>query len=118
MSEPDMEAVTEIFQELEFRRLTDNFLKTFATETETTSKTTKLPSRQSKTKASPKEQKSAGAGQFSLFGGDPSVSKTETTSEYTRNTAETTSHFYQSVAPGMATKLFIKNLMSQTCCLF
>ncbi|WP_417854310.1 DNA polymerase I [Xanthomarina gelatinilytica] len=113
MSEPDVEAVTQIFQELEFRRLIDNFLKTFGTETETTSKTTEASSADNPKKTSPKEQASAGAGQFSLFGGDPSVSKTETTSEYTRNTAETTSHFYQSVAPGMATQLFINNLMSQ-----
>ena len=113
MSEPDVEAVTQIFQELEFRRLIDNFLKTFGTETETTSKTTEASSADNPKKTSPKEQASAGAGQFSLFGGDPSVSKTETTSEYTRNTAETTSHFYQSVAPGMATQLFINNLTSQ-----
>lgn len=113
MSEPDVEAVTQIFQELEFRRLIDNFLKTFGTETETTSKTTEASNADNPKKTSPKEQASAGAGQFSLFGGDPSVSKTETTSEYTRNTAETTSHFYQSVAPGMATQLFINNLMSQ-----
>lgn len=113
MSEPDVEAVTQIFQELEFRRLIDNFLKTFGTETETTSKTTEASNADNPKKTSPKEQASAGAGQFSLFGGDPSVSKTETTSEYTRNTAETTSHFYQSVAPGMATQLFINNLTSQ-----
>ncbi|WP_417872149.1 DNA polymerase I [Xanthomarina gelatinilytica] len=113
MSEPDVEAVTQIFQELEFRRLIDNFLKTFGTETETTSKTTEASNADNPKKTSPKEQASAGAGQFSLFGGDPSVSKTETTSEYTRNTAETTSHFYQNVAPGMATQLFINNLMSQ-----
>ncbi|MFV0571030.1 MAG: DNA polymerase I [Xanthomarina gelatinilytica] len=113
MSEPNVEAVTQIFQELEFRRLIDNFLKTFATETETTSKTTEASNADNPKKTSPKEQTSAGAGQFSLFGGDPSVSKTETTSEYTRKTVETTSHFYQSVAPGMATQLFINNLMSQ-----
>ena len=113
MSEPNVEAVTQIFQELEFRRLIDNFLKTFGTETETTSKTTEASNADNPKKTSPKEQASAGAGQFSLFGGDPSVSKTETTSEYTRNTAETTSHFYQSVAPGMATQLFINNLTSQ-----
>lgn len=113
MSEPNVEAVTQIFQELEFRRLIDNFLKTFATETETTSKTTEASKADNPKKTSPERQASAGAGQFSLFGGDPSVSKTETTSEYTRNTAETTSHFYQSVAPGIATQLFINNLTSQ-----
>ncbi|MCL6295335.1 DNA polymerase I [Jejuia spongiicola] len=111
LDHPDIEAVKNIFQDLEFRRLTDNFLKTFSTETETTP--TSAPQKQEAQKVTPKEQKSAGAGQFSLFGVDDSVT-TETTSEYTRQTAKTSSHFYQSVAPGIATKLFIKNLMNQT----
>ncbi len=111
LDHPDIEAVKNIFQDLEFRRLTDNFLKTFSTETETTP--TSAPQKQEAQKVTPKEQKSAGAGQFSLFGGDDSVTS-ETTSEYTRQTAKTSSHFYQSVAPGIATKLFIKNLMNQT----
>ena len=114
LDHPDIEKVKEIFQELEFRRLTDNFLKTFATETTdnpSNQNTTTRP--KTETASTPKEIKSAGAGQFSLFGADPS-SQTETINEYTRKTAETTSHFYQSVTPGMATKLFIKNLLSQT----
>jgi DNA polymerase-1 len=110
MSKPDIPKVTEIFQELEFRRLIDNFNKTFATETSQTPS----PSAEQKTetKPTPKEEKSAGSGQFSLFGGDTTT--TETVSEFTRKTAENTSHFYQSVTSGMATKLFVKNLMNQT----
>ena len=110
LSEPDIEAVKHIFQELEFRRLTDNFLKTFASETETPATETAKPRA-----ATPVSNKptSAGQGQFSLFGGGD-TSDSEATSAYTRKTAETTSHFYQSVASGMATKLFIKNLMQQT----
>lgn len=117
LDQPDIPKVTEIFQELEFRRLIDNFTKTFSVEAQVTptesvqsSKTT-----DNKPKATPKEQASAGAGQFSLFSADPSsATQTETVSEHTRNTAETASHFYQSVASGIATKLFIKNLMNQT----
>ncbi|GAA4894842.1 DNA polymerase I [Flaviramulus aquimarinus] len=113
LDQPDISKVTEIFQELEFRRLIDNFTKTFAVQAETTP--TETTEETAKTKATPKEQASAGAGQFSLFGADPTSStQTETISEFTRKTAETTSHFYQSIAPGMATKLFIKNLMNQT----
>ncbi len=111
LDHPDVEKVKEIFQNLEFRRLTDNFVKTFSVETPTTNETTK-PSEVAETKATPKEVKSAGAGQFSLFGADTSSAEAQT--ESTRKTAETASHFYQSVASGMATKLFIKNLMSQT----
>lgn len=116
MSEPDIPKVTAIFQELEFRRLTDNFNKTFAANTEAP-KTNEAASPKPDTKSVPKPSSSAGSGQFSLFGADPS-SSTEVVSEYARKTAETTSHFYQSVAPGIATKLFIKNLMNQTSACF
>ncbi|MCK0178948.1 DNA polymerase I [Flavobacteriaceae bacterium S0862] len=114
LDHPDIDKVKEIFQDLEFRRLTDNFLKTFSEGADTPStETTKLSNKEG-IKATPKEKVAAGAGQFSLFGGaEETSSKTESTSEYTRKTSETTSHFYQSVAPGMATKLFIKNLMQQ-----
>ncbi len=116
LDHPDIEAVKNIFQELEFRRLTDNFLKTFATETESSSTknvSTENVKNSPSGKTSEGQKGLAGAGQFSLFGADPS-SETETVSEFTRKTAKTVSHFYQSVASGMATKLFIKNLMNQT----
>ena len=117
LDQPDIEKVKEVFQDLEFRRLTDNFIKTFSTEVPTESNNASTTETKTEVKATPKEQKSAGAGQFSLFGGNTSNSE-ETTSEHTRKTAETSSHFYQSIAPGMATKLFVKNLMSQTCVCF
>jgi len=118
MSEPDIPKVTEIFQELEFRRLIDNFNKTFAPKIENTTASTAVTSSaieksSSKPNSTPKEQKSAGEGQFSLFGGGDETT-TEAVSEFTRKTAENTSHFYQSIASGMATKLFVKNLMNQT----
>ncbi|WGD35471.1 DNA polymerase I [Olleya sp. YS] len=128
LDHPDVEKVKEIFQELEFRRLTDNFVKTFTSGAEATSKSNTNGTVTSSTSSSlstgsvekssnstsvSSSNSNAGAGQFSLFGAEPS-SATETVSEYTRKTIETTSHFYQSVAPGMATKLFIKNLMNQT----
>ncbi|WP_178986013.1 DNA polymerase I [Winogradskyella helgolandensis] len=114
MSEPDIPKVTEIFQELEFRRLIDNFNKTFSAEAmQSAGTSTPTSDKKEAPKTTPTEEKSAGAGQFSLFGGaEPST--TEAVSENTRKTAATYSHFYQSVASGMATKLFINNLMSQT----
>ena len=113
LNTPDIEAVKNIFQELEFRRLTENFLKTFTPETETSNNKTETSSSSEKPKATSKPA-SAGQGQFSLFSSESSVeTNTETSSAFTRKTAETTSHFYQSVASGMATKLFIKNLMNQ-----
>ncbi|WP_418602396.1 DNA polymerase I [Hwangdonia sp.] len=112
LDHPDIEKVKDIFQELEFRRLTDNFLKTFSTETETAQSSPEKPSDKTETKATPKEVKSAGAGQFSLFGAEDNSAEAPTSN--TRKTSETSSHFYQSVALGMATKLFVKNLMNQT----
>jgi DNA polymerase-1 len=119
LDQPDIPKVVEIFQELEFRRLIDNFTKTFSVEAQETAtdsaQSSSAKDTDDKPKAAPKEQASAGAGQFSLFGADPSnATQTEAVSEFTRKTAETASHFYQSVVSGMATKLFIKNLMSQS----
>ena len=112
---PDIPKVTAIFQELEFRRLIDNFTKTFTSGAEATSLANNNASEKATPKVTPKEAESAGAGQFNLFGGDPnSATATSDTDSLARKTAETTAHFYQSVASGMATTLFVKNLMSQT----
>ncbi|WP_044400294.1 DNA polymerase I [Lacinutrix sp. Hel_I_90] len=112
---PDIEKVTAIFQELEFRRLTDNFIKTFTSGNEATStQATNAKATGDSPKATPKETAGAGAGQFSLFGGESPSAEATTENTYDRKTLATTSHFYQSIAPGMATKLFIKNLMNQT----
>ncbi|GGW59284.1 DNA polymerase I [Winogradskyella epiphytica] len=118
LSEPDIPKVTEIFQELEFRRLIDNFNKTFAVdrdEASSASATTTSSSSTSTSASTSSSSSKAGEGQFSLFGSpDASAPGADTVSEFTRKTAETTSHFYQSVASGMATTLFVKNLMNQT----
>ena len=112
---PDIPKVTEIFQELEFRRLIDNFTKTFTSGAEATAHSNDKASVKKEVKVTPKEAESAGAGQFNLFGGDPSsATATLEDNTFARKTAATNSHFYQSVAPGMATTLFIKNLMTQT----
>ncbi len=113
LDQPDIQKVTEIFEELEFRQLLANFVKTFSVETQESSLDNQNTETSSEEKPKEiKQQKSnAGAGQFSLFGGDGDE---EVITNYSsRNTATTTSHFYQSVASGMGTKLFIKNLLSQ-----
>ena len=101
MSKPDTDTVITIFQDLEFRRLTDNFTKTFAAGT-------------SNEKPKTLKTKPAGSGQFSLFGDDSNNLEEKTATEYTRKTTKTTSHFYQNITQGIAKKLFLKNLMSQT----
>ena len=112
LDQPDIAQVTKIFEELEFRQLLSNFQKTFSFEVSSNTnnqdnKTTIPEKTKNETKASPT---SAGAGQFSLFDADNDTS----VSENTRQNIQTTSHFYQSVASGMATKLFLQNLMKQS----
>jgi len=115
LDHPDVEKVKAIFQELEFRRLTDNFLKTFTSGNPATSNSETAVASSTSTSSS-SSSSNAGAGQFSLFGASTTLSDqgTEITSGNSRKTAETSSHFYQSIASGMATKLFVKNLMNQT----
>ncbi len=111
LSEPDIPKVTEIFQDLEFRRLIDNFVKTFSVDT------SESGAEAPETKKATTTSDEAGAGQFNLFAtADNSAQAPSNT--YTRNTLATTAHFYQSVAPGMATTLFLKQLMAQTCVCF
>lgn len=121
LDHPDVEKVKEIFQELEFRRLTDNFVKTFTSGAEATSQSnqsntvTSSSIDKSSSSSSNSSSNNAGAGQFSLFGNSASAeASTGTTSTLERKTIANTSHFYQSVAPGMATKLFVKNLLNQS----
>lgn len=103
LSKPDAEKVQEIFEELEFRRLKDQFIKLFSGEE------TSAPTPISSTATAKAQTATAGAGQFSLFGGE-----TEAVENFTgRKTLKDTSHVYQSLASGMALELFLQNLVKQ-----
>ncbi len=107
LSRPDFEKVQEIFEELEFRRLKDQFLKLFSNETaETVTQVTGTPTGK-------KQEQDAGSGQFSLFG-SPSDSPSTIKDYSSRQTIIDVAHVYQSVVPGMGSKLFLQNLMKQT----
>ena len=108
---PDFEKVETIFQELEFRRLIDNFNKTFAVKnTEVNASIDPSTSTPKKTIAATTPQ--AGAGQFSLFGGDEPEAPMAP-QNYGRDTADSTTHFYQNVTGDLGLKLFLKQLMAQ-----
>ncbi len=115
MCPPDTQKVLEIFDELEFRRLKDNFLNAFSIEgmaSVGTSRVTPENNNTADTKPKPAKNNPAGEGQFSLFGNDGDASE-EIKSYNSRATIENTEHFYQTVQPGMGTKLFLQNLMKQ-----
>ncbi|RTE55044.1 DNA polymerase I [Arenibacter aquaticus] len=109
MSMPDGEKVQEIFEELEFRRLKDQFIKLFSSDSDTQGEEGKKTSKDQK-----KSSSEAGSGQFSLFGGDGTSTGGNIKEVSSRKNISEVPHVYQSVQPGMAMKLFINNLMKQS----
>lgn len=106
LEEPDAQKVLEIFRELEFRRLSEQFLKLFA-ETEEVEKV-QTPQPIQKKAAKPV----AGLGQYALFDmGDTSGESLAEVQGF--QSLATTEHLYQKVEPGYATDLFIKKLIQQ-----
>ena len=111
LSMPDNEKVQEIFEELEFRRLREQFIKLFSSEPQDT------PTQVTSTPTAKKEAQAAGSGQFSLFGQNgtaPATLEVHTG----RKTIKEVPHVYQSIQAGMALELFLKNLMKQTAVCF
>ncbi|MEQ3500858.1 DNA polymerase I [Tenacibaculum sp. SSH1-16] len=100
--QPNVEATKEIFTELEFRRLTENFLKTFAPSEETTAAL-----------EIPKTTKTSAAGQFDLFATPGSGSATKDTNINGFKTIENTNHFYQLIETPLSRKLLLEKLMQQ-----
>ena len=109
LSEPDAEAVAKKFDELEFRRIKDQFVKIFSGEADQGTQVSSTPSARKQASSS-----NAGAGQFSLFGGDGGATADAVESASTRKTIKDTQHFYQKVDSPLSRKLFLQNLMKQT----
>ncbi len=105
LDDPNVEAVHEIFDELEFRRAKETMAKIFSKDLPATSI--------SSSKASSSTSSSAGAGQFSLFDA-PSSGTDDVPQENSRKTLATSDHLYQLVQEGMGTKLFLQSLMQQS----
>jgi len=106
LDKPDHEKVNEIFQELEFRRLIENFRKTFAADKPQTNKT------KPKEQATPvKKSTAAGTGQFSLFDAPQDNEPSEPT--FVRASLKSVPHFYQYIEGGLAFELFLNQLQQQ-----
>ena len=115
LDEPNIEKVKEIFEELEFRQLLSNFLKTFTTETSTQESNTqddKNVSSSAVEKSKPKSSSNEN-GQFDLFAtpGTGSITKEELASGF--RTIENTDHFYQHINTKLSRKLLLDKLMQQ-----
>ena len=114
MSMPDIEATKEIFTELEFRRLTENFVKTFSIATNSEDIVKQDNQTITNSKASASKPQGDHNGQFDLFStpGTGNVSEEESIQGY--KTIATTSHFYQHVDTPISRKLLLKKLQQQT----
>ena len=113
LDQPDIEKVTALFSELEFRNLLTNFTKTFAVESATKVNSAERTSEE-KTSVTGKKAAPSAEGQFDLFAapGTGSVSEEEVASGF--KTIANTNHFYQHVESPFSRKLLLKKLMEQT----
>jgi len=114
LDQPDKEKVSELFNELEFRNLLTNFLRTFSTETTNTQEKNATVISTETEKSQPKKVTPKTEGQFDLFAapGAGSVSETEIASGF--KTIKDTNHFYQHIDSPFSRKLLLTKLMQQT----
>ncbi|MGM0634578.1 MAG: DNA polymerase I [Bacteroidota bacterium] len=105
LSEPDADQVVKMFKDLEFRRLTDQFMKMFNQPEKVV--------KSGETTTKKQDQKVAGAGQFSLFGSDADSENIEASEFQGYQTLENTPHHYQSVNSKLARKLLLEKLLKQ-----
>ena len=108
LSQPDLQKVTEIFEELEFRRLTENLIKTFSKEAEPTEVKPKPEGKKAVVKNNPTDNI-----QFDLFAAPGTGTSQEETIISGYNSIENTSHFYQFAETPLSRKLLLKQLLAQ-----
>ena len=113
LNQPNLEKVTELFNELEFRNLLVNFRRTFSADTDSSSSNLPKDSIEEKPKAAKKGVQNNSDGQFDLFAtpGTGAISDSEEMSGF--KTIKNTNHFYQHIDSPLSRKLFLKKLMQQ-----
>ena len=101
LSDPDFTAVSEIFEELEFRRMKDNLQKTFGQAIENTPTKENIPP-----KNRPQE-----SGQMDLFAAGGGTSVAEENSR--KKTLSNTPHHYQFINTALGVDLLLEKLLQQ-----
>ncbi len=111
LDQPDFDKVKTLFEELEFRRMIDNFNKTFALETPAAKSQQKVESTAPKTIATVQPNN----GQFDLFAapGTGTVSQDEAIEISGYKTITNTDHFYQYIDTPLSRKLLLERLLKQ-----
>lgn len=112
LDQPDIEKVTELFNELEFRNLLTNFSKTFADENAEKVNSIEDYSEEESKKSTKKAPISA-EGQFDLFAAPGTGSITEEAIASGFKNIENTNHFYQHINSPLSRKILLQKLMQQ-----
>ena len=112
LDQPDIEKVTELFNELEFRNLLTNFSKTFADENAEKVNSIEDYSKEESKKSTKKAPISA-EGQFDLFAAPGTGSITDEVIASGFKNIENTNHFYQHINSPLSRKILLQKLMQQ-----
>ncbi len=106
LSKPDTEKTEAIFQELEFRRMTEQFHKLFVQDGEST---TTPPQGTAPSKSVAKEKDDS---QFSLFG-EPATGDATTPNTDFYKKLDTTNHVYQAIQGNIGLGLLLRDMLQQ-----
>jgi len=112
LSTPDVEKTDALFNELEFRRMAEQFDAIFKGDAR--GKTPEQRGNGEESKVKSQKSKAVNEDQFDLFGGGIVEETAQDRHHQFYNTLENTNHFYQTIQGDMAVKLLIQNLMNQT----
>ncbi|MDX6183507.1 DNA polymerase I [Flavobacterium sp. Fl-77] len=109
LTRPDIEKTDALFNELEFRRMAEQFDNLFNPDKVPTASTTGTADAKLYKKPQPKNED-----QFDLFGGGTADENTEDARTSFYNTLDNTPHSYQAVEGDLGIKLLLQNLQKQT----
>ena len=109
LSTPDVDKTDALFNELEFRRMAEQFDAIFRPGTKNTSATASVDEAKLYKKPQPKNEE-----QFDLFGSTLHDETSEETRHQYYSSLENTEHFYQTIQGELAVKLLLQNLQNQT----
>jgi len=119
LNTPDIPKIKEIFGELEFRRLTENLIKTFTPKTEQASNNSLPLGEMSVRQSGRKKAVAPNNGQFDLFAAPGSGEFSSPSEEVAEgqsglyNTIQNTSHLYQFINTSFSRKLLLNNLLQR-----
>ena len=112
LSTPDVAKTDALFNELEFRRMAEQFDAIF--KKGGASQLNQVDEAKLYKKPLPKAIGTKNEEQFDLFGSTQQDETTDETRHQYYNTLENTTHFYQTIQGELAVKLLLQNLQSQT----